>query len=179
MTDLDRHVQEYLKLRRALGFKLQRDGEVLPQFVAYLEAAGSATLTAELAISWARLPEGVQPIQWAQRLASVRGFARYLQTIDPATEVPARDVFGARRTRPTPYLWSEDEVLRLMEAPREIKPALAGAHPRSALRVLVCLGDADRRGDRLVRDDVDLASGVITVRRGKVRPLGSCHCSRA
>jgi len=80
-------VAGYLKMRRALGFKLKRHGQVLPQLVAYLDAAGAATLTAELAISWARLPQDVAPINWAHRLGAARGFAAYLKTIDPATEV--------------------------------------------------------------------------------------------
>lgn len=55
MSALSGHVEDYLRLRRALGYKLERAGHLLPQLVGYLEAAGSATLTTELAISWARL----------------------------------------------------------------------------------------------------------------------------
>ena len=68
MSCLREHVDDYLRLRRALGFKLEHDGQALPQLVAYLEAAGAATVRSDLAISWARLPEGVQPIRWAHRL---------------------------------------------------------------------------------------------------------------
>jgi len=76
MSDLARHVQDYLRLRRALGYKLSREGLVLPRFVEYLEAAGTRTVTTELAIAWAQLPQGVGSKYWAQRLGSVRGFAR-------------------------------------------------------------------------------------------------------
>jgi hypothetical protein len=88
MSDMRRHLEDYLRLRRALGFKLEFPGLVLPSLVSYLEAAGAATVTAELAIAWAGLPRGVLPINWAHRLGAARGFARYLQTIDPATEIP-------------------------------------------------------------------------------------------
>ena len=101
MTDLTAHLQDYLRLRRALGFQLDYPGHALPTLVSHLEAAGSATITTELAIEWARLPQDVQPLHWAHRLSAARGFARYLQTVDPATEVPPRDVFGARQQRPT------------------------------------------------------------------------------
>jgi integrase/recombinase XerD len=43
MSELSGHVEDYLRLRRALGFKLERAGHLLPQLVAYLEAAGAAT----------------------------------------------------------------------------------------------------------------------------------------
>jgi integrase/recombinase XerD len=42
MSELSRHVANYLRLRRALGFKLERAGQLLPQLLTYLEAAGAA-----------------------------------------------------------------------------------------------------------------------------------------
>lgn len=90
MSGLGDHVDDYLRLRRGLGYKPERAGLVLPQSVAYLKAAGAATVTTELAIAWAPVPAHATVNHWAQRLAIVRGFARYLQTIDPATQVPRR-----------------------------------------------------------------------------------------
>ena len=111
MSPLSGHVEDYLRLRRALGYKLERAGHLLPKLVAYLEAAGSPTLTTELAISWARLPAHARPNHWAARLAVARGFARYLRTIEPATEVPPAGVFPSRRHRPAPYLWSQRDIM--------------------------------------------------------------------
>ena len=51
MSALGSHAEDYLRLRRALGFKLERAGRLLPQLVAYLEAAGAATVTSDLAIA--------------------------------------------------------------------------------------------------------------------------------
>jgi len=127
MNELALHLADYLALRRALGFKLEREGHELPGLVAYLEAAGAATLSADLAIAWAGLPQHVQPIRWAHRLGSI--VFRYLATIDPATEVPSRDVFGAREQRPAPYLWSEAAVCRLLEAACAIRPSVGATSP--------------------------------------------------
>jgi integrase/recombinase XerD len=115
MSTLQEHVDDYLRLRRALGFKLEREERLLGQLVAHLEAAGAATLSGELAICWARQPADAQPNHWAKRLGVARKFAAYLQTIDPETEIPPADVFPARRHRPTPYLWSQSEIRRLLE----------------------------------------------------------------
>jgi integrase/recombinase XerD len=90
MTEFDRHVRDYLKLRRALGFKLRREGQLLVQLAVYLEQAGTEHLNTELALRWAQLPQNVAPINWAHRLGAARGFAAYLKTIDPATEIPPR-----------------------------------------------------------------------------------------
>jgi hypothetical protein len=102
VSELADHVENYLNLRRNLGFKLRLEGRVLPQFVAYLQAAGASTITTELAIASAQLPTGVDPISWSHRLGAVRGFARYLKTIDPRTEIPPAGVFPRPPQRPTP-----------------------------------------------------------------------------
>ena len=56
MSELRRHAEDYLRLRRSLGFKLILHGPLLAQFVDYLDAAGATTLTTELAISFAQYP---------------------------------------------------------------------------------------------------------------------------
>jgi site-specific recombinase XerD len=167
MSALSRHVEEYLRLRRALGFKLERAGLLLPQLVAYLEAAGTATLTSELAIAWARLPRHTRPNYWAQRLAVARGFARYLQTIDPATEVPPSGVFPTRRHRPTPYLWSQEEIAGLIEGAGALRPRLRAATHEALFGLLATTGMRVGEAIGLERDDVDLGAGVITIRHAK------------
>ena len=167
MSALDAHVEDYLRLRRALGFKLERHGLVLPQLVAYLEAAGAATVTSELAIAWAGLPKGARPNHWAARLAVARGFARYLQTIDPATEVPPPGVFPARRHRPTPYLWSQEEIRRLLEGARALRSPLRAATHEALFGLLATTGMRLGEAIGLGRDDVDLVAGVITIREAK------------
>ena len=168
MSELRRHAEDYLKLRRSLGFKLTLHGRLLPQFVDCLDAAGATRVTTELAISFAQLPQGVQPVQWAHRLSMVRGFARYLQAIDPATEVPPHDVFAARYQRPTPYLWQEIEVLDLMAAARLLRPALCALTYECFFGLLWATGVRIGETIGLQRGDVDLTRGVITVRQAKL-----------
>jgi integrase len=168
MSELRRHAEDYLKLRRSLGFKLTLHGRLLPQFVDCLDAAGATRVTTELAISFAQLPQGVQPVQWAHRLSMVRGFARYLQAIDPATEVPPHDVFAARYQRPTPYLWQEIEVLDLMAAARLLRPALCALTYECFFGLLWATGMRIGETIGLQRGDVDLTRGVITVRQAKL-----------
>jgi integrase/recombinase XerD len=164
MSALSAHVEEYLRLRRGLGFKLERHGQILPQLVAYLEAAGASTVTRELAIAWARLPAGAHPRHWATRLAIARGFAAYLQTIDPATEVPPADVFAVRYQRPAPYLWSDADIRRLLEATRALRPPLKAASFEVLFGLLAVTGMRVGEALALERDDVDLDEGVITIR---------------
>jgi integrase len=167
MSALSGHVEDYLRLRRALGYKLERSGHLLPKLVGYLEAAGSATLTTELAISWARLPANARPNHWAARLTVARGFARYLQTIEPATEVPPAAVFPARRHRPAPYLWSQQDIDRLLEGARALRPRLRAATHETLFGLLAVSGMRVGEAVGLDRDDVAFDTGVITIRHAK------------
>src|SRR5664279_2184391 len=56
MSPLRQTCDEYLALRRALGFKLKRHGRLLPNLVAHLDAAGETTVTTRLALEWATQP---------------------------------------------------------------------------------------------------------------------------
>lgn len=102
MTTLPELVEDYLRLRRALGFKLQYYGEWLTNFASYVDAAGTGSVTCELAVSWAWLPAGIKPITARYRISAVRGFG-YLHAIDPAHEVPPPGLLAVPRRRPAPY----------------------------------------------------------------------------
>jgi integrase len=162
-TSLRAHVDDYLRLRRGLGFKLERAGQILPQLVSHLEAAGAGTVTRELAISWAKLPASARPQHWAARLAIARGFAVYLQTIDPATEVPPAGVFAVRYQRPTPYLWSDADIRRLLSAARALTPPLKAASYETLFGLLAVSGMRVGEAVALGRDDIDLDAGLITI----------------
>ena len=81
-------LDEYLKVRRALGFKLTTPGGLLQRFVTYAEQEGASSITTELALRWAMAQKKCQHAQWANRLSMVRRFARYMSALDPATEIP-------------------------------------------------------------------------------------------
>ena len=101
MSGLGVHINEYLRLHRSLGYKLGCEGVVLPCFAKYLEAAGATTVTTDLAVAWAQLPEGGSAKVRPDRLIAVRGFAEYLTTIDAATQVPLAGVLDSRHAADT------------------------------------------------------------------------------
>lgn len=168
MSVLADHVDDYLRLRRGLGFKLTFEGVVLPQFVEYLQAASATAVTTELAIAWAQLPQGVTPTTWSHRLTAVRGFARYMTTVDASTQVPPAGVFHGQGPRPTPYLWSEQNITRLLEAARELQPPFRAATYECFLGLLAVSGLRSGEAMSLQAGDVDLDTGVITVRQAKL-----------
>jgi integrase/recombinase XerD len=169
MSGLPRAAQEYLRIRRALGFKLETAGQLLPQFLDYLESVGAETITTEHALRWATLPSDANPIWWAVRLTAVRGFARYLQTIDPATEIPPRAVLpvGTGRRRPTPYIYSEEEITALMTAAGRWRPRLSASTLQTLIGLLTVTGMRIGEAICLDRDDLDLEHGRLVIRNSK------------
>lgn len=166
MSALAGHVVDYLRLRRALGFKLVQPGRELPQFVAWLDARGLATITVDATLTWVRLSEGAQPITLSHRLGAVRGFARYLHTIDPATEIPPTGIFG-KQQRQTPYIYSEEEISGLVHAASRLRPELRARTYQALFALLAATGLRIGEALRLAREDVDLAGGVLTIRHTK------------
>ena len=88
MNALKEGIQDYLTLRRGLGFKLKKHSRFLREFELFLEQAGAVRITTRLALQWATQPEHIKQAEWAARLSVVRGFARYWSAFDAATEIP-------------------------------------------------------------------------------------------
>jgi integrase len=166
MSALRQACTDYLAVRRALGFKLARHGRLLPDLVGYLEAAGATTITTPLALAWATRPAG-HPQEWAVRLSIARGFARYLQTLDPDSEVPPADLLPRCRRRTIPYLYSEKEIAALLAATATLRFRLGVATYRTLLGLLAVSGMRVGEAIGLDRGDVDFASGCVIVRGGK------------
>ena len=169
MCELRAALEEYLALRRALGFKLVVSGRLLHRFVNFAEREGATVITTERALRWATQPPDAQPAQWANRLGMVRRFARHRSATDPRTEIPPGDLLVHRFRRVTPYLYSDDEVRRLIRAARELPSSLGlRAHTYATLFGLYAVtGMRTNEALRLERDDVDLHEGVLIVRETK------------
>lgn len=166
MNPLDQALDDYLSLRRSLGFKLERHGRLLPSLVGHLTSAGAATLTTQLALDWATALEG-KPDEWAIRLSIARGFARYLQSLDPATEVPPADLLPRKRSRANPYLYTEEEVVALMEATRTLRFPLIRVTYNTVIGLLATTGMRIGELIALDRDDFDRAERTLLVRNAK------------
>ena len=167
MSTLHQAAEDYLTIRRSLGYKLVAEGYLLASFVDYAERTSARQLTADLALDWATLPACKDPVWCAKRLSVVRGFARHLHTLDPATEVPPAGLLPQRTRRATPYLYTSEEVARLMAAARALPSPLVAATYETLVGLLETTGMRVGEAARLDRADVDLDDGVITVVAGK------------
>jgi len=167
MTRLRRHLVDYLRTRRALGFKLKREGRLLLQFVAHLENRGDAFITTTAALSWATQPPDASSAWWTQRLVLVRGFAKYLQTLDARTEVPSLDHLSHRRARSAPYVYSAADVTALLAATDTLWSAVKAITYKALIGLLATTGMRVGEAIGLDERDVDLNRAVLVVRRTK------------
>lgn len=169
MKSLSQAVEDYLALRRSLGFKLREYGDCLHEFISFLAQNGSPHITNKLAVEYATQRQHEKPVSWSRRLIIIRGFARYRFGDDPQTEIPPPGLLRFRSRRARPYVYSRDEIRRLLQAalkiesPHKLQPhtyhCLFGLLAVSGLR----LGEAVN----LQSQDVDWSQGVLTIRGAK------------
>jgi len=168
MNSLLAALADYLTMRRALGYKLARDEKLLTQFLSYLDGIGASTVTVDNIVAWATLPaDSGDGHWWSRRLTVVRGFARYLHTLDPAVEVPPADMLPQRPCRATPYLYSSAEIAALMAATASLRTPLRRATYRTLFGLLIVTGMRVGEVIRLDVDDLDVVHELLTVRESK------------
>lgn len=167
VSALGQSLENYLSIRRALGYKLVDEGRLLMDFVVFVDQSGTVAITTELAVAWAISPHDASPGWRARRLSMVRGFARHHQTIDPDSEVPPVGLLPRRNHRPTPYLYSDDDVAALLTATRTLSPQLRAATYETLVGLLASTGMRIGEAMRLDDTDIDWADSVVTVNNSK------------
>lgn len=174
MTDFGSAATDYLATRRAMGYKLTYQGQMLGQFVDYLEGVGAEHLTITHALSWAKQPQDAAPVWWAVKLGMVRGFARYLSAFDPATEVPPVGLLPEPSHRIVPYIYSDQDIAWLLEAAGRLHPEHRADTYQTLIALVAVTGMRVGEAVRLDRDDIDFDQGLLTIRNtkfGKSRQL--------
>jgi integrase/recombinase XerD len=171
MSSLRKAVEDYLILRRALGFKLRDMGTALHHFVSFMERERAYTITTSLALRWAIQPQQVQPAHWAARLSFVRSFARHWSAIDPQTEIPPQGLLPYRYHRCTPHLYTDDQIRRLIKAALYLPPptGLRRWTYSTLFGLLAVTGLRISEAIALQQDDVDLNQGLLTIRLTKFK----------
>lgn len=169
MKTLREAINDYLVMRRGLGFKLYHVERDLGSFASFLEGEKAPYITIDVALRWAVQPADAHPAYWAQRLSCVRGFARYWSAVDPRTEVPVGRLLPFPNRRAQPYLYSDEEIQQLMTAAKALPPGdglrrwtyycLFGLLTVTGLRISELIS--------LDCCDVDLQEGLFTIRGTK------------
>ncbi len=169
MSELRQAMDQYLTLRRSLGFELREPEATLRRFVAFAEREGAAHITTDLVLRWTSEPSKAQPATWASWVAIVRRFARWWSATDPRTEVPPDGLLPHRFRRQPPYIYSDDEIERLVRAAAQLPSAngMRALTYSTYFGLVAATGMRMSEGLALDRSDVDLDEGILTIRRTK------------
>lgn len=109
----------YIALRRTLGYKLRKAARHLQLFARFAADQGDIHVRAATASAWAATAP--TPATRDRRLAEVTLFARFLQAEDAAHEAPTVNPFAVRVTRPVPYIYTPDEITRILDAAGKLR----------------------------------------------------------
>ncbi len=166
MTDFSTYATNYLATRRAMGYKLAYHGQMLGQFVAYLDAAGAEHLTITDALTWAKQPSDASPVWWAVRVGMVRSFARYLCALDPATEIPPVGLLPEPSHRIVPYIYSDEDIARVLQAAGRLHPEHRGDTYQTMISLVAVTGmfSRGRRPGAVVSGAYPLVRGLVVDR---------------
>lgn len=167
MSELRQTVSEYLQIRRSLGFKLGREGRLLPDFVSFLEQQNAVHVSTELALQWATAPSNTTIRWWNTRLTIVRQFSRFASAIDSGHEVPASNLLPQHKSKKLmPYIYSDKDVQCLMcQAER-----LCGLKAKTYATLIGLLYTTGMRIGEAIRlncSDINWPQGVLTIRHAK------------
>jgi integrase/recombinase XerD len=119
-------VNTYLSVRRAVGFKLKTIEKYLASYASFAAARGDLRVVSKTALEWAAL--GASKTQRANRLNVLIRFARFARAEDSGHEIPPESGFCGYWPRRSPYLFTDDEVRRLifhagrLGPPGELRP---------------------------------------------------------
>lgn len=169
MSTLASRLEDYLSMRRGLGFTLKSEGTALPSFVEFMELNNAVTITNKLALSWAMLPKNVKPNQWSRRLSFVRGFAKYCYAFDQCSEVPASQLLPFCKQRSSPYYFSDADIKHLLDkslVQRE-SAGVSGRTTHCILSLLCTTGLRISEALRLDITDFNTEKGVLYVNSSK------------
>lgn len=114
------HVERYIALRQSLGFKLSDTARHLRAFARFAIDRGDSYVQTSAAMEWAALADSSHTKH--VRLRDVIGLARFLHAEDAAHEVPPINPFPTRQARSLPYIYSPEELVRIVKTASQLRP---------------------------------------------------------
>lgn len=171
MMTLREEAKEYLKLRRALGFKLVKEESFLMDFTSYMDRENAPYIKIELALRWAKKPKNALPAYWSTRLSVIRRFSFYVNSKDSHNAVIPDRLLPYSYQRRNPYIYHDDEILKLLQACKSLKYK-NGLRKHTYYTLFGLLTVTGLRVSEIIslnRNDIDLTKGILTIRNTKFR----------
>lgn len=182
--NLEKGLDAYLALRRAVGFPMRSEERLLRDFVKFVgRDIEQLSIRAQLAVDWA-CSSRCAPAARSRRLSVVRCFLSYLRALDPGIVIPAPGLL-AKSIRPKPHIYTTREIHSLFDAARKLGPegSLRPHTYATLIGLALACGLRGSETTRLRNEDVDLQATPprLTVKETKFRKsrLVPMHASTA
>ena len=167
---MEARVEEYLRVRRSLGYQLRVEEGELYRFARFADKQQhTRAITVKLAVAWAKSSRKDSRLFHARRIETLRGLAKYCALFEPETEIPSPTLLGPAHRRISPYIYTPQEITALMDAALQLKPR-GGVRPitmQYLIGLLSATGLRISEALHLNRTDVDLDQEHLVVRETK------------
>lgn len=160
--------EEYLALRRRLGFEMSKPGFLVRRFAEYCDQTGIGVVTTRAVLDWVLLVQPAAPSYRWLRLNAVRGFAGYLHVLNPAHQVPPPDLVPYRFDRPTPCIMTAEMIAAVVNAAGRLRPTLRAATLQTLIGLIAATGMRTCEAVRADDEDIDTVEAAMTL-HGKNR----------
>lgn len=166
-------IASYLALKQALGRRFVHETALLRGLERFLtaQAPDAPALDAETFAAWSLTLAHLSPTTRRNRMRVVRNLCLYLQRTNPEGFVPDPATFPPPSPAERPYIFSEEEIVRLLKAadalpPRSTSPLRSLAY---RLSVVLLYTAGLRRGElvRLTLSDYDPNERTLLIRASK------------
>lgn len=165
--DIPQMVDQYLQMRRGMGYMLRGQGLQLLDFARFVQTTGAEHVSTAVILDWATLPSDADQTWWHARLGAVRPFAQFLQAFDPQTQVPEASAIKDGDHRIRPFIFSEAELFRLLAAADKLRPAFRALTYRTYISLVAVTGMRRSEATNLDRDDLDWENAALIIREAK------------
>jgi integrase/recombinase XerD len=162
-------LQSFLETRRAAGRDDINGKKILRYLDRFLmsELKPGQPITAELVERWLESMETLSPGTRINRVSILRQFCLYLSHFDQRTCIIHCNILP-RRTRPAPYIYTRNEVCRIMAASKRLG-AMRGHVVATVVGLLYTTGLRIGEALKLTIGDLDLKRRLIHVRESKFK----------
>jgi integrase/recombinase XerD len=150
MITLTERLDDYIAVRRSLGYDLSFAARVLRGFTRFADREGIDHITVDLFLRWKKGFGKADNNTWSARLGMVRVFAGWLEGHDARTEVPPFGLIAGKLRRGRPYIYSEAEVAMIVARAAKLpsRYGIRGLDVLDAVRVDRGHGAQDQRSHR-------------------------------
>lgn len=171
--DLARDIDEFLRFKHAMGMPYRRGEFDLNSFRRFIvKRWGERTPFAldEAVRQWVSRTDGRKAVTAANEFGVVRQLCLYRRRRDPSSYVPEHAQAPVKASIFVPYIFTRDEVLRLVNAAGSFQGhGIWGQMLRTLILVLYCTGLRLGEAVRLRTQDVDLRHGTFMIHHSKGR----------